>query len=159
VPRVLVHRTGKDEPHIHRHLGFPQHFLLLRQFGPTDLWQHQWHAAKRDRVVNITVHFNEWLLGAGIGGVLAVLALVGIGLYVPAWAVWAAGLGLTLMGMLFAGLGIWLLVVIKSVLAKEHGTACQLGNATANATDVRVFLTYDRYRQSSVPKTPMSRLP
>ena len=60
--------------------------------------------------MNATINVEATLLWMVLGIVIVLLALAGIGFYIPEWAPWAAGLGLPLASMLLAGLAVWILL-------------------------------------------------
>ena len=95
--------------------------------------------SESDRRMNVTIYVQEWLLWAGIGVALMVGAIVGLGFYVPAWALWAWGLGLALVGMLFTGLAVWILSVVKSWLERERGAGPRKYGTGSGTHSTRIF--------------------
>jgi hypothetical protein len=70
--------------------------------------------------MNITIYVEAWMLWMVIGVLTVLVGLVGLGFYAPEWALWAAGFGLPLVGMLLMGLGVWVLVVVRSWLERAR---------------------------------------
>jgi hypothetical protein len=94
---------------------------------------------ENQRRLNVTIHVEAWLLWAAIGVGMVVVALAVLGFYVPEWALWAAGFGLPLVGMLLTGLGIWTLVVVRSWHEKESNGRPRKSRTESSAPSGRIF--------------------
>ena len=91
--------------------------------------------ADRDRRMNVTVLNIEWLLWAGIGAALVVVALVGVALYHPLWAPWAWVVGVVLAGILLMDLTVWIILVAKS----WRGAAPRKNESESDTHSVLIF--------------------
>ena len=89
--------------------------------------------------MNVTVYFQEWLLWAAIGVAMVVVALAGLGFYIPEWALWAAAFGLALVGMLLTGLAIWILIVVRSWLERERDLGYRDSSTGSGTRSDRIF--------------------
>ena len=89
--------------------------------------------------LDITIYVSAWLLWASLGIVLAAVSLVGLGFYAPKWAVWAAGFGLTLVGMLLTGLGICILGVMRCWFDTERDRGSRKSIVESGTDSYRMF--------------------
>ena len=95
--------------------------------------------AESERRMNVTIYVEAWMVWVAIGVLTVVVGLVGLGFYAPEWALWAAGFGLPLVGMLLMGLGVWVLVVVRSWLERERDGCPRQSRPESGALSGRVF--------------------